>query len=250
MYLFKMFPCHRELQDPHIVTMNSSSYNFNVTSHRDSQGTAVTKNVFLLTLGLTINSINCSLIHTFRRHQVRILLNVFYYYYYYYHDHWYDQGFQVERETNRRVPLTSVSSPLFQIFDLNPRYILFIHLVLKEMIQLTATISLFLFSYVFYKIQAPLCCLIISLAIFTSLNTPLSLAAMAVECYIAVCLPLRHAELRPIRRTYILIGWIWAMNIVSALSDVFIVLATSRSCTYFILLLFVRGTTCSDTRSV
>ena len=94
------------------------------------------------------------------------------------------------------------------------------------MIQLTATISLFLFSYVFYKIQATLCCLIISLAIFTSLNTPLNLAAMAVECYIAVCLPLRHAELCPIRRTYILIGWIWAMNIVSALSDVFIVLAT------------------------
>ncbi|XP_034440716.1 odorant receptor 131-2-like [Hippoglossus hippoglossus] len=161
--------------------MNSSSYNFNVTSYRDSQGTVVAKNVFLLALGLTINYINCTLIHTFRKHQ---------------------------------------------ILYLNPRYILFIHLVLNDMIQLTATISLFFFSYVFYEIQATLCCLIVSLAIFTTLNTPLNLAAMAVECYIAVCLPLRHAELCTIRRTYILIGWIWAMNIVSALSDVFIVLAT------------------------
>ncbi|XP_062264169.1 odorant receptor 131-2-like [Platichthys flesus] len=161
--------------------MNSSSYNFNVTSYRDCQGTVVAKNVFLLALGLTINYINCTLINTFRKHQ---------------------------------------------IFYLNPRYILFIHLVLNDMIQLTATISLFFLSYVFYKIQATLCCLIISLAIFTTLNTPLNLAAMAVECYIAVCLPLRHTELCTIRRTYILIGWIWTMNIISALSDVFIVLAT------------------------
>ncbi|XP_062264172.1 odorant receptor 131-2-like [Platichthys flesus] len=111
-------------------------------------------------------------------------------------------------------------------FYLNPGYILFNHLVLNDMIQLTATMSLFFCSYVLYKIQATLCCLIISLAIFTTLNTSLNFAAMAVECYIAVCLPLRHAELCTIRRTYILIGWIWAMNIISALSDVFIVLAT------------------------
>ena len=138
-----MFPCNRELQDPHIVTKNSSSYNFNVTSYRDSQGTAVAKNVFLLAVGLTINYIKCTLIHTFRKHQVRMLFNVFYYY----HDHWYYHVFQVERETNRKVSLTSVSSPLFQIFDLNPPYLSFIHLVLNDMIQLTATISLFFFSY-------------------------------------------------------------------------------------------------------
>ncbi|XP_019963684.2 odorant receptor 131-2-like [Paralichthys olivaceus] len=163
--------------------MNSSSYNINVTilSYRESQGTAVAKNVLLLALGLTINYINCTLIHTFRKHE---------------------------------------------ILYLNPRYILFIHLVLNDMIQLTITISLFFISYVFYKIQATLCCLIITLAVFTTLNTPLNLAAMAVECYIAICLPLQHAEFCNIKRTCIAIGWIWALNIVSALSDVFIVLAT------------------------
>ncbi|XP_076601895.1 odorant receptor 131-2-like [Chaetodon auriga] len=113
-----------------------------------------------------------------------------------------------------------------QIFHMNPRYILFIHLVVNDMIQLTTTISLFLFSYIFYKINVALCCLILTFSVFTTLNTPLNLAVMAVECYIAVCLPLRHAELCTIKRTYILIGSIWAMSAVSTLPDVFIILAT------------------------
>ncbi|KAM4587345.1 odorant receptor 131-2-like [Odontesthes bonariensis] len=164
--------------------MNSSSYDYNVSSsvgYRDSASTAVAKNVMVLALGLTINYINGTLIHTFRKHQ---------------------------------------------IFYVNPRYILFIHLVLNDMIQLTATISLFVLSYVFYKIHASLCCFIITFAAFTTLNTPLNLAVMAVECYIAVCLPLRHPQLCTIKRTYILIGCIWALSALSVLPDIFLVLAT------------------------
>ncbi|XP_051270735.1 odorant receptor 131-2-like isoform X1 [Dicentrarchus labrax] len=172
------------LQDPQISSMNSSSYGYNVSTvvtYRDSYSTAVAKNVIVLALGLTINYINGTLIHTFRKHQ---------------------------------------------IFYVNPRYILFIHLVVNDMIQLTTTISLFVSSYIFYKINVSLCCLILTLAVFTTLNTPLNLAVMAVECYIAICLPLRHAELCTIKRTYILIGCIWAMSAVSTLPDVFIIFAT------------------------
>ncbi|XP_072237871.1 odorant receptor 131-2-like [Leuresthes tenuis] len=164
--------------------MNSSSYGYNVSSsltYRDSVSTAVAKNVIVLALGLTINYINGTLIHTFRKHQV---------------------------------------------FYVNPRYILFIHLVLNDMIQLTAAISLFVSSYVFYRINASLCCFIITFTVFTSLNTPLNLAVMAVECYIAVCLPLRHPQLCTIKRTYILIGCVWAFSAVSVLTDVFVILAT------------------------
>ncbi|XP_072237916.1 odorant receptor 131-2-like [Leuresthes tenuis] len=164
--------------------MNSSSYGFNVSSsvrYRDSVSTAVTNNVIVLALGLTINYINGTLIHTFRKHQ---------------------------------------------IFYMNPRYILFTHLVLNDMIQLTATISLFVSTYVSYRINASLCCFIITFAVFTTLNTPLNLAVMAVECYIAVCLPLRHPQLCTIKRTYILIGCIWALSAVSVLPDIFLVLAT------------------------
>ncbi|XP_061584243.1 odorant receptor 131-2-like [Cololabis saira] len=164
--------------------MNSSSYDVNVSSSlvvRDSPSTAVAKNVIILALGLFINYINGTLVHTFRKHQ---------------------------------------------IFYVNPRYILFVHLVLNDMIQLTITISLFIFSYVFYKINASLCCFMITFAIFTTLNTPLNLAVMAVECYIAICFPLQHNELCTIKRTYILICCIWALSAGSIIPDIFITLAT------------------------
>ncbi|XP_008407399.1 olfactory receptor 52A5-like [Poecilia reticulata] len=164
--------------------MNSSSLNVTESSsltYRDSPSSAVAKNVIVLALGITINYINGTLIHTFRKHQ---------------------------------------------IFYLNPRYILFIHLVINDMIQLTTSISLFVFSYVFQTINASLCCFIVTYAVFTTLNTPLNLALMAVECYIAVCFPLRHAELCTIKRTYFLIGCIWSLSAASILPDIFLILAT------------------------
>ncbi|KAM4741241.1 odorant receptor 131-2-like [Anableps anableps] len=154
--------------------MSSSLY------YRDSPSSALAKNVIIVALGITINYINGTLIHTFRKHQ---------------------------------------------IFYTNPRYILFIHLVLNDMIQLTISISLFVFSYVFYRINTSICCFIVTLAVFTTVNTPLNLALMAVECYIAVCFPLRHSELCTIKRTYFLIGCIWALSAATVLPDIFITLA-------------------------
>uniref|UniRef100_A0A672ZFM9 Odorant receptor 131-2-like n=1 Tax=Sphaeramia orbicularis TaxID=375764 RepID=A0A672ZFM9_9TELE len=147
----------------------------------DSYSAAVAKNVVVLTLGLTINYINGSLIYTFRKHQ---------------------------------------------IFYMNPRYILFIHLVVNDMIQLTTTIILLVLSYTIYKINFSLCCVLIIFAVFTTINSPLNLAVMAVECYIAICLPLQHAELCTIKRTYILISFIWAVSAMTTLSDVFFMIVT------------------------
>ncbi|XP_049335381.1 odorant receptor 131-2-like [Astyanax mexicanus] len=74
-----------------------------------------------------------------------------------------------------------------EIFTENPRYILFIHMVLNDMIQLTMAVLLYIISYIFFTMNVSLCCLIIMLVVFTTLNTPLNLAGMAVERYIAVC---------------------------------------------------------------
>ncbi|XP_023254387.1 olfactory receptor 52E8-like [Seriola lalandi dorsalis] len=112
------------------------------------------------------------------------------------------------------------------IFKMNPRFILFIHLVFNDMIQLTTSISLFIFSYTFHTIYVSICCLLILPAIFTTQNTPLNLAFMAAECYIAVCVPLRYNYICTAKRTYIVIGIIWAMSSLSVLPDVFILLAT------------------------
>ncbi|XP_068449878.1 odorant receptor 131-2-like [Clinocottus analis] len=113
-----------------------------------------------------------------------------------------------------------------QIFNTNPRYILFIHLVVNDMIQLTLTVILFVVSYTVYQINVSVCCVLMLLAVITTENTPLNLACMAVECYIAICIPLRHAQICTIRRTWMLIGLIWNISMLSVLPDLFITLAT------------------------
>ncbi|XP_049430953.1 odorant receptor 131-2-like [Epinephelus fuscoguttatus] len=162
--------------------MNVSSANVTVViAYRDSFTKAVTKNVIVVVLSISINYINAGLIHTFRKHQ---------------------------------------------IFYTNPRYILFIHLVVNDMIQVMLTVMLFIISYILYKINVSVCCIFILIALFATENTPLNLACMAVECYIAICLPLRHVQLCTVKRTLMLIGLIWVTSMLSVLPDLFITLAT------------------------
>ncbi|XP_030581698.1 odorant receptor 131-2-like [Archocentrus centrarchus] len=113
----------------------------------------------------------------------------------------------------------------YQIFKLSPRYILFIHMVLNDIIQLATSISLFIFLYAFQTIYVSLCLLIILPAIITTQNTPLNLAFMGAECCVSVCAPLRYNYICTVKRTYIIIGIIWAMSSLSVMPDLFIVLA-------------------------
>ncbi|XP_059184827.1 odorant receptor 131-2-like [Centropristis striata] len=113
-----------------------------------------------------------------------------------------------------------------QIFNTNPRYILFIHLVINDMTQLALSTLLHIISYTLRTINVPFCLILLIIAILATLNTPLNLAGMAVECYIAICIPLRHAQICTIRNTYILIGLIWVAGAFSILPDLFILLAT------------------------
>ncbi|KAM3621395.1 uncharacterized protein V6R79_010705 [Siganus canaliculatus] len=113
-----------------------------------------------------------------------------------------------------------------QIFYSNPRYVLFIHLVINDMTQLLMSTLLHVISYAVYTINVPCCLILLIIVILATLNTPLNLAGMAVECYIAICIPLRHAQICTIKNTYILIGLIWTASALSILPDLFILLAT------------------------
>nr|XP_033482523.1 odorant receptor 131-2-like [Epinephelus lanceolatus] len=164
--------------------MNFSSLNGTSTttvSQRDIFTTAVTKNVIVTALCISINYINGTLVHTFRKHQ---------------------------------------------IFYTNPRYILFIQLVINDMMQLALSTLLHIISYALYTISVPFCLILLIITILTTLNTPLNLAGMAVECYIAICIPLRHGQICTIKKTNILIGLIWVVSAFSILPDLFILLAT------------------------
>ncbi|XP_071350293.1 odorant receptor 131-2-like, partial [Trachinotus anak] len=167
-----------------ILDMNLSSVNGTFTAagrQRDTFATALTKNVIVTALCISINYVNGTLVHTFRKHQ---------------------------------------------IFSSSPRYILFIHLVINDMTQLFLSTLLYVISYTLYTINVPLCLILLLITILTTLNTPLNLAGMAVECYIAICIPLRHGLICTVKKTYILIGLIWVASSLSILPDLFILLAT------------------------
>ncbi|XP_034546735.1 odorant receptor 131-2-like isoform X2 [Notolabrus celidotus] len=113
-----------------------------------------------------------------------------------------------------------------EVFYEDPRYILFIHMVINDCIQLTVTITLFVLSYIFYRINVSFCCFFILVAVFTTRNTPVSLASMAIERYIAICDPLRHPQICTVRRTYMVIGCIWFISVAPDITDLFVTLAT------------------------
>ncbi|XP_022604572.1 olfactory receptor 10Q1-like [Seriola dumerili] len=118
-----------------------------------------------------------------------------------------------------------------EVFQRDPRYVLYIHLVINDMIMLTVSVALQIMTYTIPLNFAP-CCIMLLILITTNKNSPLNLAGMAVERYIAVCRPLHHVQMCTVQRAYALIALIWGVSVIPALTDIIIVLATQPPSVY------------------
>ncbi|XP_053561582.1 odorant receptor 131-2-like [Bombina bombina] len=108
----------------------------------------------------------------------------------------------------------------------NSRYILFVHMLINDTLNLTIGLFLFLCSYFMLYIPAPICIIILTLAASSFRVTPYSLAAMSLERYVAICHPLRHVEFCTAQRSHVAIATMWVVSLIFPVADVIALIAT------------------------
>ncbi|XP_076003237.1 odorant receptor 131-2-like [Genypterus blacodes] len=109
-----------------------------------------------------------------------------------------------------------------RFFYEDPRYIMFICMVINDALQLSLVTALYVVSYIFRKIHASICCILIMTAVLTTRSTPLILAGMAVERYISICFPLHYSHMCTSHRTFLLIGVIFLLAATPPITDLLI----------------------------
>ncbi|XP_061753740.1 odorant receptor 131-2-like [Nerophis ophidion] len=109
------------------------------------------------------------------------------------------------------------------------RYILFGHLLLTESLQLLLAMLLYIFAITTATMINHLCMLVVQLAAFTVKMSPLNLAVMSLERYVAICFPLRHANIVTIRTTRIAIVVMWSMASLDSFVQLFVFVRLENS---------------------
>ncbi|KAI5622426.1 odorant receptor, family H, subfamily 132, member 4, partial [Silurus asotus] len=113
------------------------------------------------------------------------------------------------------------------VFKETPRFILFNHMLLNDSIQLVVTSLLYILNLAYLKLVMAACASIVFVSNTTFYNSPLNLAVMSLERYVAVRYPLRHVQIATQKRTYIAIGIVWFLGLVQFIIDLFYVAVTN-----------------------
>uniref|UniRef100_UPI003AB070A4 odorant receptor 131-2-like n=1 Tax=Centroberyx gerrardi TaxID=166262 RepID=UPI003AB070A4 len=103
------------------------------------------------------------------------------------------------------------------VFTETPRYILLFSLLFADTVQLALGQLLYILATARVYMVHYVCLIIIMVTALTTDISPLNLAVMSLERYVAVCFPLRHASIVTIRSTIAVIAAIWAVCLVNIL---------------------------------
>ncbi|XP_041919029.1 odorant receptor 129-1 [Alosa sapidissima] len=109
----------------------------------------------------------------------------------------------------------------------SPRYILFTYMLANDTLQLLTSVLLFLFVMAQVKFALVFCAPLLFFSTATFLNTPLILAVMSLERYVAIFYPMRRPSAWRAERIWLIILAIWLLSCVQPVVD--FVLSKPRS---------------------
>ncbi|XP_075449578.1 odorant receptor 131-2-like [Ascaphus truei] len=114
----------------------------------------------------------------------------------------------------------------------NTRYVLFVYMLINDTLYLVLGFFLVVFNIYVINLPVPLCIVLVILSLTSFMATPYYLAVMSLERYVAICYPLRHAQLCTPQRSHAAIAIIWAVGFSPCVAD-FIALSSSVETKYF-----------------
>ena len=104
------------------------------------------------------------------------------------------------------------------VFRETSRYILLFNLLFADTALLALSQVLFILACCSIRLTYPVCGVLIMLVSVASGVSPLTLVAMSLERYVAVCYPLRHATVITIRNTRVAISVVWTFSSLNVLT--------------------------------
>ncbi|XDV38684.1 hypothetical protein PO909_008036 [Leuciscus waleckii] len=108
------------------------------------------------------------------------------------------------------------------VFQETSRYILFGHMLWVDTLNLFMSVVLFVCAVSRIFVLKNVCIILLAAAQSLYQIAVLNLALMSLERYVAICIPLRHAEITSYKRTNMAIGVIWMMGLIQCLSEIII----------------------------
>ncbi|KAM9348512.1 odorant receptor 131-2-like [Symphorus nematophorus] len=110
------------------------------------------------------------------------------------------------------------------VFRETPRYILLFNLLFADTLLLALSQLLYIMASCRIMLTYPVCGVLTLFTVLNNVISPLTLVVMSLERYVAVCYPLRHANMITIRNTGVAIFVVWAFSSLNVLIRVVLML--------------------------